>query len=322
MSQEDGQLLAITQREIDGRFHVWVIEHGCVFDPTRPLTGRLEAPELSVREGAWQRQGRGQVSLRLERHGSHYAVGTGGSNPLEATSVSHLTTLVLHASEDAVASWREQWCRHDDGERFSSPLLSMLEAAEENIELAWLQRERELARERFLRGGRAEDWAAAAEKLALRFPHGRNRVGFMDAHGRPVWLRALEVALESGVWLEGMTVGQMFQVALNAGLRGGYVPVAGRGGNWKEWSADAVPTLEEDLGDLAISLQARTEPATEPESAGPEPPADEVDAGAEQEAQRLADELLERMADAIRPEPKPTDDVLLERDEGDVLGPE
>jgi hypothetical protein len=322
VSEQDGQLLAITQAEKDGPFHVWVIEHGCRFDPQRALTGRLEEPELSIREATWRRKGRGPVSLSLGRWGSSFSAGRDGTNPLDHRWAGARAALVLFLSEEALAEWREQSAHHRDAELFRGPLEELLARAEASVQSAWLEQELARERARFLRGRRAEDWPAAAEKLQLSFPHGRRRSSFITRlDAKPAWIRALQVTLQNGIAVDQVTVGEMFAHAVSAGLRGGQVPVEGRA-NVTEWSDEAVPELETDLSELTISLAAPSEPETGEAEPDADAELDEDDEASEKDAAALSDELLERMADSLRPDRSREDEVLLEREDGDVLGPE
>ena len=326
----DGQpLLAITQEEADGPLYAWVISQGCGFDPARPLSGELDAPEHLMRTARWRRKGNGPATVKLSSYGSQYATGRGGSDPLAGRHGISEGRLVLFRDEAALATWREEWRRYDDAERFRAPLAAALELGIGSVERAWLARELDRARARFLRGGRPEDWPAAEAKLKLEFPYSRTRRRFsVTHHHEQTWVTALAIALECGLAVHGTALGDIHAFAVQNGLRGGWVPLKSRpNSSSKEWSHDAVPELEADLADLTVDL---TPPPAEPAEdvaagdAAEQELGDEHDDGGEddREAQRLGEQLLETMADALRPHADDEDEVLLEREEGDILGPE
>jgi hypothetical protein len=328
VAAEGQPLLAITQKEFDGSLYAWVISQGCEFDPACPLSSEPRAPEHVMRTGSWTRKGNGPATLKLSGYGSQYGGGRGGSDPLEGRYGDSERRLVLFRDAAALATWREQWRLYEDAERFRAPLVSALELAIESVERTWLSGERERARERFLRGGRPEDWPAAEARLKLEFPYSRSRLRFtITRHDTQTWVKALAIALESGAAVHGMALRDVLAVAVDSGLRGGWVPLnADAESSSKTWSEDALPELEEGLADLTVDLTPP--PAVPPgEVAAPDGEGqelgDEHDGDQEDlEAHRLSEQLLETMADALRPKRGEEDEVLFEREEGDILAPE
>ena len=304
--QRDEPLMAITQREVDGPFYAWVVDERTVFDPAHPLTGDLEEPSQKMLTVRWQRKGHDQPTVVIPRHGSEFHTGPDENRPWETAQDGYYATRVLHCDEQAVREWARERLRYQDAQAFTEPLAAIAQRARESLHRAWLARETQIARGAFLATGHEEDWPEHAATLKLEWPYERHRWD-RRRHSEVVVDQAIDWALERGFWLHGATVAEAFDAAVNAGLRGGWVPVSGRDGS-TQWDEDAIPELEDRVADLTFVLTAIPPAALEDDQPPPEPDDDDRGEAPVDGVDELVDDLRGRIADALAPEP--ADEVI------------
>jgi hypothetical protein len=300
-NEREQPLMAITQREQDGPFYAWVIDERTVFDPTHPLTGDLDEPSQKTLTVRWQRNGSAPATARIPRHGQEFHTGREQDRPWETAHDGYYAQRLLLCDQAAVQEWAQERLLYQDAQAFAEPLRAVADRARESLREGWLERETEIARRAFLATGHEEDWAEHAGTLKLEWPYERSGLG-RRWHSELVVDQAIDWALERGMCLHGATVAAAFDVAVKAGLRGGWVPASEREGV-TEWDEHAIPELEDRVVDLTFDLS--TTPALEEAPAEPDEDEDVEDGEEEpvEGVEELVDELRGRIADALAPEP-------------------
>ena len=228
-NEREEPLMAITQRQQDGPFYAWVIDERTVFDPTAPLTGDLEEPSQKMITVRWQRTGSAPATARIPRHGQEFHTGGEQDRPWETAHDGYYAQRLLLCDQAAVDQWAQERLLYEDAQAFAEPLRAVAARARESLREGWLERETEIARRAFLATGHEEDWAEHAATLKLEWPYERSGLG-RRWHSELVVDQAIDWALERGMCMHGATVAAAFDMAVKAGLRGGWVPASEREG--------------------------------------------------------------------------------------------
>jgi hypothetical protein len=320
-AERNDPLLAVTQHEQDGALYAWVVDEQVSFDPERPLTGELKQPSWELRTVQWKRKGQGPPTVWVPGYGSTLHITGDQDRPWVSAREGYYCNLVLFSDEQAVERYAEERRRYEDAVRFARPLQDLAERAKDSIRRAWVQQQTSHARERFLATGHEEDWPEHAATLDLEWPYDTHRfVAFADSE--LVTDRATDWALERGVWVHGLTLGAILDIAVKAGLRGGWVANKNR----KEatrWDDDAIPELEEGVAGLICDLTA---PADSDKEADERP--DDTDEDHEEDedelegVEELASELRTRLVETLLGEQEAEDEVIATGPGYEVLDPE
>ena len=193
------KMLAISYLPDRRHIAAWTLTSGAQVDEERPLTsGLLRGPGVDFLEYEWERGHDRSPRLGYRRRSGGRPVRKDGRYP----------GVVLYESEEIAGRLESENARYEEARELYNKLRSEALRYGKSIEEAWLARAEKEAYERFVEDyGDLDLWEGHRKTLKISYPHRGSGLG-----------RLVELLVEEGVDLDGLTVSEAQELARQNGI--------------------------------------------------------------------------------------------------------